>query len=161
MFKLGSGILSTFFLAILINNSAAFTTKDVTQTVPVEIYDNFGNKTGETTITIHGIYHNSLFQQDEYKGVFSVPDIPETEQEDTIAQISWNKRKGYPVEPIIQHFRQNDDATSYKYEYDDLGTYSLEISEDMTEIVWCTKVGVVTTSYEAYQNSIFFDENNL
>jgi len=146
--KLLCGILAVCVLIIMLDLKCDLIKQPRNQTVPVDIYDRDGVKTGETAITINGTYYPHLFRRDVYFGKFSLPELPETEQAGTNAKIEWITRRGYGEEPRIIHYGDTV--------YENLGSAFIDINREMDEIVWWTVEGTLATSYEAYSASIHF-----
>jgi hypothetical protein len=146
--KVICGIVVACMLIVILDSNFDIIKRQINQTVPVEIYNNDGVKTGETTVTINGTYYPHLFTRDVYLGEFSLPEFPDTKKEETIAKIQWTKRRGYAEEPMIVHYGETV--------YENLGSAFIDINRDMNEIVWWTTKGTIATSYEAYSNSIHF-----
>ena len=135
-------------LVVIVDMNCSLVKRQINQTVPVEIYNNEGIKTGETTVAINGTYYPHLIKRNVYFGEFSLPEIPETMREGTYAEIEWIKRRGYGEEPRIIYYGD--------MVYENLGSVFIDINRDMDEIVWWTTEGTIATSYEAYSKSIHF-----
>lgn len=148
LFKILGGMVAVFLLVLALDLNFNVVKREIHQTVPVELYDFDGIKTGETAVTINGTYCPHLFREDAYSGEFSLPELPETEKAGTTAEINWVKRRGYPEEPRIIHYGDTV--------YENLGSVFIDINRDMDEIVWWTVQGTIATSYEAYSNSIHY-----
>ena len=144
----GGSILLLVLLVIFVDLKADIVKKQIKQAVPVEIYNSDGVKVGASCVTIKGTYCPHLFRRDFYSGKFSLPELPETENEDTVAEIKWMKRKGYPEESMIKQYGQTV--------YEDIGSSLIDINRAMTEFAWWTEVGTIATSYETYQNYKYF-----
>ncbi len=142
------GIIAAFMLVVILDLKCNIIKRQIDQTVPVEIYNRDGVKTGDTTITINGTYYPHLFKRDVYFGEFSLPELPETKKAGTNAEIQWIKRRGYREEPRIIYYGDTV--------YENLGSTFIDINREMDEIVWWTVEGTLATSYEAYSNSIHF-----
>lgn len=141
-------ILIIFLIVWMLDLKTDIIKRSVEKTVPVEIYSSDGVKTGDTVVTIKGTYYPHLFRSDFYSGEFSLPELPETEQADTTAEIKWVKRRGYPEEPIIRHYGETV--------YEDLGSVFINIDREMDKIAWWTVKGTIASSYEEYQNYCYF-----
>lgn len=148
VFKIIAGITAAVLLVLILDLNCDIVKKGINQAISVEIYDGDGIKTGETTVTVNGTYYPHLFRSDVYFGEFSLPELPETKNSGTNAEIVWIKRSGYPEEPRIIHYGDTV--------YENLGSVFIDINRDMDEIVWWTVKGTIATSYEAYSNSIHY-----
>lgn len=131
--------------------------KEIDQTVPVEIYNGNGVKTGETTVTIKGTYCPHLFRSDSYWGEFSLPEFPETQQPGTTANIVWNKRRGYPEEPKIMIYGNVNEEYLGALHLADIGSVFININRQMDEFAWWTVKGTIATSYDAYKSYADYD----
>lgn len=141
-------MVAAFMVTVILDSNCDLVKRQIHQSIPVEIYNSDGIRTGETVLTIHGTYYPHLFKRDRYFGEFSLPELPDTERVGTFAEIQWTKRRDYAEEPMITHYG----ATVYE----NLGSAFIGINRDMNEIVWWTPKGTIATSYEAYSQSIHF-----
>ena len=146
------GIAMVCMLIVVLDLNCNIIKREINQSVSVEIYNEDGIKTGETKVTIKGTYYPHLFKRDTYFGVFSLPELPDTGEQGTFAEIQWIKRRGYAEQPMIAHYGAAV--------YENLGSAFIDINRDMNEIVWWTAKGTIATSYEAYCNSIHSTNQN-
>ena len=141
-------VILLFVIVLVLDSNFRLIRKNISQTIPVDIYNDDGIKTGETAITINGTYYAHLFKRDIYVGEFSLPDIPDTEREGTIAEIEWIKRRGYKEEPRIIFYGETV--------YENIGSIFIDINREMNEIAWWTTKGTIATSFDAYNNYKYF-----
>ncbi len=146
--KIICAVIAMILLIVVVDLNTDVIKRNINKTVPVEIYNEQGEKSGTSLITINGTYYPHLFRSDIYFGQFSLPELPETERTDTNAEIEWIKRRGYPDEPRIIHYGPNI--------YENLGSVYIDINKNMDVIVWWTSIGTVASSYEEYSKSMFY-----
>jgi len=140
------------FIWLLLDNNGIAIHKKIDNTITAGIYTD-GSQVGETTVVISGKYYPHLFRPDNFWGIFSVQELPETENNGINAEITWHEEKfdgmHYEYQLITYHGYKAGDFYIEETE----GADMISINRNMDEFVWVIGKGrVLATSQEAYQN---------